>query len=296
MTEAAADSSNQQLLQVVDDDDTEILSILLSSGGDVEDLQLVAERFRADHYSSAKALLQNVVVSSPIASVFKIHYEFDDNNSTAAAAAETGMTSHVPVAAFANEVGQQHIAAVMALLQVSKRAATALTLGVMMVRKDEFSSSGNDSIGTIALLNAVTEYYYSQRAARLSIIAELLRMDTNSHKEPSILDDLDGAITLLNVGGGIASTQKQQPRGLFGMLLSAACQPDPALNRTTICLRRNYAVVMLLLLSGQGLFEIPWTAARRTSRRNGRKPWKLSLPCCFIAWRSTRHVPILPSW
>ena len=140
--------------------------------------------------------------------------------------------------AFRSADGQVHVEAVASLLGLTKSRALQLT--VQAVRTLPTSQPKFQNLtGTLTLVLKVIDHHYQQKVARLSIVAECLRMEqdtttvTATHTADraavvQLLDELDE-----NDGSSTSSSHgsSDPKRGLFRWLVSIATQPDATLDR-----------------------------------------------------------------
>ena len=100
------------------------------------------------------------------------------------------------------------------------------------------NNNGNDNfsslLGTRELLAKTVAYHHKQRSARLSVLAECLRLEQDPSSSirgvitQTLLDPLDDATTMTT------TSNSNQKRGLFKSLLVAACVPDPTPKRENL--------------------------------------------------------------
>ena len=137
--------------------------------------------------------------------------------------------------AFRSEEGKRHLAATSAFLDLSEQRAVQATMGAL--RSVDAAGDGNDKeaanfsslLGTRELLAKTVAHHHKQRSARLSVLAECLRLEqdpSSSLREivgEKLLDPLD------------ASTESgNRKRGLFRSLVVVACRPDPIPKREAL--------------------------------------------------------------
>lgn len=140
-----------------------------------------------------------------------------------------------------SEYGKYHLDAVSSILSISRTQAIQLTIATMRslhssvsfynlpTIQDNNSSTFQSLIGTRAFLNKLIEYYYRQRLARVSVIAECLRLeqpknddDQSNNIDNTITSSLDMLDQLWKING--------HNRGLFRLLLLDCCQPETSLS------------------------------------------------------------------
>jgi hypothetical protein len=103
---------------------------------------------------------------------------------------------------------------------------------------NNINNNGNDNfsslLGTRELLAKTVAYHHKQRSARLSVLAECLRLEQDPSSSirgviaQTLLDPLDDATTTTT------TNNRNRKRGLFKSLLVAACLPDPAPKREAL--------------------------------------------------------------
>ena len=106
------------------------------------------------------------------------------------------------------------------------------------------NNNGNDNfsslLGTRELLAKTVAYHHKQRSARLSVLAECLRLEQDLSSTirgviaQVMLDPLDDATTMTTTGNTKGNTNTNRKRGLFKILLVAACLPDPTPKREVL--------------------------------------------------------------
>jgi hypothetical protein len=221
-------------------DDEETLSLLFSGSASsnvetlTERLEGLSQRFLEDQDVAMDAHWRALVESTQ-----GLGFSLSDSEplpsptSVSELSSSSSAGDNLPEA-FDSDDGKLHIFATASILGLSKTTALQLTLSALrsVVPKDKphFESL----LGTRALLEKVMDHYYRQRVARLSIIAECLRMEQdddgdddddsgtrNRYKIVAVLDSLDAK----------SVDDDGKKRGLFRFLLSTASQPDTALNR-----------------------------------------------------------------
>lgn len=211
-------------------DDEETLSLLFSgSDTDIETLPLrlegLSQRFLEDQDPACTAHWLGLVDSTR-----GLGFLLSDSQalpSSTVSVNNESSASPLPEAFDSND-GKLHILATASILGLSKTSALQLTLSALRsVKTQKDKPHFESSLGTRALLEKVMDHYYRQRVARLSIIAECLRMEQDdscedlvAHAVVAVLDSLDAK-----------SVDNGKRRGLFRFLLSTASQPDTALNR-----------------------------------------------------------------
>ena len=244
---ASSDSSSTTLFA---DDDEETLTLLLLAGSSTATtsnadpsssrLQALTQRFLEDHVGNAKlfdAIVKDVPGFAPASLSYQHHAAAPTTTNAATASQE-----QIPASLRSSEAGKLHLKAVQSALHVSETTALQLTLGVLLKSSSltgESSSSSDTAtattsiqwaqlLGTRSLLVQTCEYYFQQRVARLSAVAELLR---NEQSYTALLDSLDNGTTLTTTSASNSNNSAENKRGLFRLLLTAACQEDAEVQR-----------------------------------------------------------------
>jgi len=156
----------------------------------------------------------------------------------------SGDSSSLPEA-FQSDGGKKHLTAVTSLLGLSNQRAVQVTMGALRsvdtagepapgtgatsaTNKDSSNDNFSSLLGTRELLAKTVAYHHKQRSARLSVLAECLRLEQDitspiqAVTTQTLLDPLDASIE---------STTRKNKRGLFKNLLVVACIPDPTPKR-----------------------------------------------------------------
>lgn len=149
-------------------------------------------------------------------------------------------------AAFQTDAGKNHIMATSALLGLSESRAVQVTLGafrsmdVALLSTDgETASKMSDLssiLGTHDLLQRCMMYHYNQRLARLSVLAECMRLEETPQTLQrdvivGFLNSLDSTFSQTVIKD---SQRMTIDRGLFKSLVIVGCQPDPKPNLSSL--------------------------------------------------------------
>ena len=192
------------------DDDHETWCLLSSgalddSNSDVsKSLTGVEQRFVQDHTSADASDYWKLLISTAQSLGFAIQQSTATTNQNPTAAS----SATLPVA-FGTTSGTKHVDSLGTLLNVDSVTVVQLTFGALSdVNTDQHLQS---LLGTRSLFLKVLNYYCQQRSARIGIITELLRANSND----SLLDQLDRKLMI-----------GQNQRGLWQNLICCACAPE----------------------------------------------------------------------
>ena len=199
-------------------DDVETLSLLVSKSLTVSDLsgrlEGLSERVLSDTDPNTWRTVLDAAKS----------LGFADYSAPSSSPAQPANLS-LPVA-FESSNGKNHLQATAALLSVSQRTVVSLTLGALQSQITTTHGKSNNQefqslLGTQRLLLKVLEYHHQQRIARMSVLAECLRVEQDS--ESPYREAVEQ--TLNKLDDGMTATNTSSKRGLFGLLVSATAAP-----------------------------------------------------------------------
>lgn len=227
------------------ENDEETLTMLLSASEEMVQSKEMQHRFQGmggrfieDHDSASKVIWDNMVrdvVTTGMTAFTQLdcyqHHTPSSGRSNAVRIGDTGQQQQqsssqhpttIPMS-LSSETGKLHIKAVRSILEISEISAIQLTMGVFL--QQDSMEHALESLGTKSLLQQTCQYYFRQRVARISIVAELVRRND----QQITCHSLDDATTLSTTT--TTNAMPTQKRGLWRMLLTAACQPDTVVQR-----------------------------------------------------------------
>lgn len=179
------------------DDDHETWC-LLSSGNNGVALNGLEQRFEQDHLSSD--FWQQLTTTAE-------SLGFAVQSTSHPTTSPPALANTLPVA-FDTSSGKKHVDSLCKLLQTDEKRVVQLTFGAL---QDVDQQHLQSLLGTRSLFLKVLNFQCRQRSARLGIVTELLRGNSDN----DVLDSLDQQVLL---GGA--------PRGVLQKLLFAACAPE----------------------------------------------------------------------
>ena len=175
---------------------------LLSSGEDGVDLTGVGQRFLQDQSHSSRSDYWQLLLDTAKSLGFDISQQLTTP-------ALTQPVSLALPAAFETSSGKKHVDSLCKLIQVDATECVTLTFGALKdINTDHHLQS---LLGSRSLFIKVLLHYCQQRSARLGIVVELLRENSND----AILEDVDSPVLLDGAH-----------RGIFQKLISCACSPN----------------------------------------------------------------------
>jgi hypothetical protein len=249
------------------DDDEEILSLLISKQEheiSVDMLRSFAARFWEDNtptsLSSTNTLGTGVITNQQqqsgwtdwLRSVnslgFLINWSEADAQAVISSSSESLLPSTPLPAALETDQGRLHLEATASILSISKMKAVQVTLAYIRSATITVSIGNQPTnfeksiqlqslLGTRSLVYRVTEYYYKQQLARVSVISECLRLEQQLENENTIVHDVTNSIgpivAILDSLDGMSKLHDKD-RGLFQILLTIIYQPDAHLSLTQL--------------------------------------------------------------
>jgi len=196
----------------VEESDVDLLSDLVSGKADQNRIEACFLRFQND--IEADALVEQDYWKDRLKELSLLGFHVKE--SFAAPRSITEPSAYVLPAEFDTPSGKKHVLAIAKLLRISSHRALTLTLSALQEASD--NTDLRSTLGTQSFVKTVVEYSHSQRAARLLILAECLRMEQDVACPIFVYQQLEKIDTCYKMDS--------KNRGLMRRLISLATAPD----------------------------------------------------------------------